>query len=157
VVGETGWDMYNFVRDLIGVLRANPILRRRAFFTGQPPAGMRTKDVTWIRPDGGEMTDQDWSESDRRSIGMLLLGQAADEIDLRGRSASGDTLLLLLNAGSRSRTYNLPPMELPGRWEEVLNTAQPGPWSRLVRNEVLHVTAHSCLLLRHEERLTHGG
>ena len=30
---------------------------------------------------------------------MLLLGQAADEVDIRGRSASGDTLLLLLNAG----------------------------------------------------------
>jgi glycogen operon protein len=152
-IGETGWDMYNFVGDLIGVMQANPILRRRAFFTGTAPTGMHTKDVTWIRPDGTEMTDDDWSTADRRSIGMLLLGQAADEVDIRGRSASGDTFLLLLNAGPRSHSYSLPRMELPGGWEEVLNTAQPGPWSRVVRNDVVSLPAHSCLLLRHDERL----
>jgi len=149
---ETGWDMYKFVRDLIAVMQNNPILRRRAFFTGQAPPGLHTKDVTWIRPDGTEMTTDDWEASDRRSIGMLLLGQAADEVDIRGRSASGDTLLLLLNAGWRSRSYTLPRMELPGRWEEVLNTAQPGPWTRLVRNDVVNLTSHSVLLLRHNER-----
>lgn len=84
---------------------------------------------------------------------MLMLGQAADEVDIRGRSAAGDTLLLLLNAGSRTHSYTLPRMELPGRWEEVLNTAHAGPWSRLVRNEVVSLTSHSCLLLRHNERL----
>ncbi len=152
-IGETGWDMYNFVRDLIAVMQTYPILRRRSFFTGEPPAGMRTKDVTWIRSDGTEMTDEDWSRTDKRSIGMLLLGQAADEIDVRGRSASGDTLLLLLNAAWRSRSYTLPQMEVPGRWEEVLNTAQPGPWTRLVRNDMVNLAAHSCLLLRHDERL----
>ena len=152
-IGETGWDMYNFVRDLIAVMQSNPILRRRAFFTGDPPPGLRTKDVTWIRPDGSEMTDGDWSGADKRSIGMLLLGQAADEVDIRGRSAMGDTLLLLVNAGWRSRVYALPHMELRGRWEEVLNTAQPGPWSRQVRNDVVNLTSHSCMLLRHNERL----
>ena len=84
---------------------------------------------------------------------MLLLGQAADEIDIRGRTAFGDTLLLLLNAGWRSRSYALPRLELPGRWEEVLNTAHPGPWTRLVRNDVVNLTSHSVLLLRHNERL----
>ena len=44
-------------------------------------------------------------------------------------------------------------MELAGRWEELLNTAQPGPWARVVRNEAVSLTAHSTLLLRHNERL----
>ena len=152
-IGGAGWDMYSFVRDLITVMQTNPILRRRRFFTGEVPAGMTTKDVTWIRPDGSEMTDEDWSDKGRRSIGMLMLGQAADEVDVRGRSASGETLLLLLNASVRSRPYTLPRMELPGRWEEVLNTAKPGPWNRLVRNAVISLTSHSCLLLRHSERV----
>ena len=84
--------------------------------------------------------------------GMLLLGQAADEVDVRGRSAPSDTLLLLLNAGWRSSSYTLPRMEQPGRWEEVLNTAEPGPWSRLIRTDVVNLVAHSCLLLRHGGR-----
>ena len=114
--------------------------------------GTHTKDVTWIRPDGTEMTEDDWSAPDMRSIGMLLFGQAADEVDIRGRLAPSDTLLLLLNGGWRSRSYTLPGMEKPGRWEEVLNTAQPGPWSRLIRNDVVNLAAHSCLLLRHAKQ-----
>jgi hypothetical protein len=82
---------------------------------------------------------------------MLLLGEAADEVDMRGRSTPGDTLLLLLNAGTRSRSYTLPRIEQPGLWEELLNTARSGPWSRLVRNDAVNLTAHSSMLLRHSE------
>jgi isoamylase len=151
-VGETGEDLRNFVRDVIAVMRDNPILRRRAFFTGEAHPGMETKDVTWIRPDGSEMTELDWKDSELHTIGMLLFGLATDEVDIRGRSYAGDSLFLMLNAGTRSRSYTLPRMELAGQWEEVLNTAQPGPWSRIVRNEAVSLNAHSTLLLRHSER-----
>jgi glycogen operon protein len=151
-IGESGYDMYNFVRDLITVLRSNPILRRRGFFTGAPVSGTNTKDVTWIRSNGQEMTEEVWSDPNNQSIGMLLYGRAADEVDSRGRSAPADTLLLLLNAGPRSHSYTLPRMENPGLWEELLNTARPGPWARQVRNEAVNLTAHSSLLLRHTER-----
>jgi isoamylase len=151
-VGDTGDDLCNFVRDLIKVKQDNPILRRRAFFTGEPHPGMQTKDVTWIRPDGSEMTEQDWEDAELHTIGMLLLGMATDEVDIRGRSYAGDSLFLMLNAGTRSRSYTLPRMELAGQWEEVLNTAQPGPWSRIVRTDAVSLNAHSTLLLRHSER-----
>jgi isoamylase len=151
-VGETGVDLRNFVRDVIAVMRDNPILRRRAFFTGEPHRGMETKDVTWIHPGGSEMTEQDWADPELHTIGMLLFGLATDEVDIRGRSYAGDSLFLMLNAGTRSRSYTLPRMELAGQWEEVLNTAQPGPWSRIVRTEAVSLNAHSTLLLRHSER-----
>jgi isoamylase len=151
-VGETGEDLRNFVRDVVAVMRDNPILRRRAFFTGESHPGMDTKDVTWIRPDGSEMTEQDWADSELHTIGMLLFGLATDEVDIRGRSYAGDSLFLMLNAGTRSRSYTLPRMELAGQWVEVLSTAQPGPWSRIVRNEAVSLNAHSTLLLRHSER-----
>jgi glycogen operon protein len=125
-VGETGYDLCNFVRDVIGVMKGNPILRRRAFFTGQPEPGHRTKDVTWLRRDGCEMTEDDWTEPGLHSIGMLLFGSATDEVDIRGRSYAGDSLLVLLNAGTRSLVYTLPRMELAGYWVEVLNTTIPG-------------------------------
>jgi isoamylase len=151
-IGETGVEMRNFVRDVIRVMRDNPILRRRAFFTGEPHPGMETKDVTWIHPGGSEMTEQDWADPELHTIGMLLFGLATDEVDIRGRSYAGDSLFLMLNAGTRSRSYTLPRMELAGQWEEVLNTAQPGPWSRIVRTEAVSLNAHSTLLLRHSER-----
>jgi len=152
-IGESGYDMRDFVRELIRVLQSNPILRRRGFFTGTAVPGTRTKDVTWIRSNGKEMTDEAWEDPNNQSIGMLLFGRAADEVDIRGRSAPADTLLLLLNAGTRSHSYTLPRMETPGLWEELLNTARPGPWARQVRNDAVNLTAHSSLLLRHSERI----
>jgi isoamylase len=152
-IGESGYDMRDFVRELIRVLQSNPILRRRGFFTGAAVPGTKTKDVTWIRSNGQEMTDEAWEDPNNQSIGMLLFGRAADEVDIRGRSAPADTLLLLLNAGTRSHSYTLPRMESPGLWEELLNTARPGPWTRQVRNDAVNLTAHSSLLLRHSERM----
>jgi glycogen operon protein len=151
-VGESGYDLCNFVRDVIGVMKGNPILRRRAFFTGQPAPGQRTKDVTWLRRDGCEMTEDDWTEPSLHSIGMLLFGTATDEVDIRGRSYAGDSLLVLLNAGTRSLVYTLPRMELAGYWVEVLNTIHPGPWGRIVKNDAVSLNAHSTVLLRHSER-----
>jgi hypothetical protein len=99
------------------------------------------------------MTEEAWTDPSNQSIGMLLFGRAADEVDSRGRSAPADTLLLLLNAGPRSHSYTLPRVERPGLWEELLNTARPGPWARQVRNDAVNLTAHSSLLLRHSERI----
>ena len=152
-IGPSGYDMRDFVKELIRVLQSNPILRRRGFFTGTAVPGTHTKDVTWIRSNGQEMTDEAWEDPNNQSIGMLLFGRAADEVDIRGRSAPADTLLLLLNAGTRSHSYTLPRMETPGLWEELLNTARPGPWTRQVRNDAVNLTAHSSLLLRHSERI----
>jgi glycogen operon protein len=145
-------ELFDFTRGLISMFRSNPILRRRDFFTGKPAPNTRSKDVTWIRDDGQEMSEDDWADPGRRTIGMLLLGRAADEIDHRGRLARGDTLLLLLNAGLRSRPYALPPMEWPGRWQELVDTARPEP-RRRTAGEIVHLSAHSAVVLRHQERL----
>jgi glycogen operon protein len=112
------------------------------------------KDVTWFRPDGQEMGDEDWGDPDNRTLGMLLLGRAADEIDARGRRAVGDTLFLIVNAANRSRLWTLPRLPEPGRWEELLDTARPGLVSREVRSPTVNVTSHSSLLLRHDGRLS---
>ncbi len=98
------------------------------------------------------MTERGLGRPDNQTIGMLLLGRAADEVDIRGRSYAGDSLLLLLNAGTRSRSYTLAPHGAGRHWEELLNTARPGPWPRIVRTDAVNLTAHSTLLLRHTER-----
>ncbi|HEX4220159.1 MAG TPA: glycogen debranching protein GlgX, partial [Acidimicrobiales bacterium] len=151
-VGETGTALRDFTRDLIKIVEDNPVLRRRDFFTGKP-IGDQARDVMWVRPDGEMMTDEDWQDSENRSIGMLLPGRAADEVDVRGRLVKSDTLLLLLNASTRSRSWTLPRLEWPGRWEELLSTARPGEKGRAVRTSAVNLTAHSSLLARYNERL----
>jgi isoamylase len=151
-VGETGSALCAFTRDLISIVEDNPILRRRDFFTGKS-IGDQARDVMWVRPDGEMMTEEDWQDSENQSIGMLLPGRAADEIDLRGRLVKSNSLLLLLNASTRSRSWTLPRLEWPGRWEELISTARPGEQGRTVRTSAVNLTAQSSVLLRHNERL----
>jgi isoamylase len=148
---ENGTEFCEFVRQLIRIVVENPILRRRDFLTGTSSGDGSMKDITWIQSDGSEMAEENWADEQNQTIGMLLLGKAADEIDFRGRSNRGSTLLLLLNAGNRSRSYTLPRVAEPGRWEELLNTARPGPWSRAVSSPTVNLAAHSTILLRRSE------
>jgi glycogen operon protein len=148
---ETQIEFLEFTRSLAAIVRSNPVLRRRDFFTGRAVAPSGRPDVTWVRPDGEENTDREWADASHRTIGMLVVGRATDEVDERGRAVHGDTLLLLLNGGTRSRLQTLPRLEWPGVWEQVVNTAEPGV--RFVRKPTVNLTAHSLMLLRHVGRI----
>ncbi|MGH9302969.1 MAG: glycogen debranching protein GlgX [Acidimicrobiales bacterium] len=150
-IGDAGVDLMAFTRRLIAIVKTNPVLRRRDFLTGTPKGPGDAKDVTWVRPDSSEMTEEDWRDPESRAVGMLLLGDAADEVDERGRRMRGETLLLLLNGGTRSLSYSLPHVEEPGVWEELLNTATPR--AHPVRRRVVNLASHSLLLLCHTRHL----
>ena len=141
--------LLQFARRCLEIFRSNPILRRRSFFTGRPQSpGHGGKDVTWIRPDGREMTEDDWGDHENHILGMLIDGTATDEVDERGRPVFGDTVLFLLNGGPRSRYFELPAVEGPGLWHEAVNTARP-EMTRVIRTRGVNLVAHSLLLLRY--------
>ena len=148
--------LLDFTRDVLSIRRANPILRRRSFFTGRTLTLDGEKDLAWIRPDGQEMTDQDWADRESHVLGMLIHGEATDEVDERGRPLFGDTLLLLLNGGARSRSFELPKVEGTGGWQELVNTARP-EGRRVVRASGLNLVANSLILLRFSEELPRPG
>jgi isoamylase len=140
--------LLDFTRAVFAIRAANPVLRRRNFFRHQPDHPGGVKDLTWLRQDGNEMTEADWADPANHVLGMLILGEATDEIDERGRRLVGEAILLLTNGGARSRPFTLPQLESPGAWVEVLNTAHPSP--RVVRQGKVSLVAHSLMLLRHE-------
>jgi isoamylase len=142
---ERGNKMLEFVRRVFQIRRENPVFRRRRCFAGARDAADGVKDVSWLRPDGGEMKPADWQEARRRELGMLIPGHASDEVDERGRPNRGDTLLLLVNGGARSCLFQLPSLSEPGVWWEVLSTARHG--ERRVRGEALNLVSHSLVLL----------
>jgi glycogen operon protein len=139
-----------FTQLVLAIRRGNPVLRRRSFLTGRLLSRQDAKDLAWIRPNGGEMTDQDWADPASHLLGMLIHGEATDEVDERGRPILGDTLLLLVNGGSRSRHFALPEMERPGSWQELVNTARQATQRKVLAAGV-NLVAHSLILLRFEE------
>ena len=115
--------LLEFTRRVFALRRANPVLRRRGFFRGQVVNALGAKDLSWRRPDGLEMTDADWRDDRVHALGMLIHGEAADEIDGRGRPVKGDTLLVLVSNREAKQLFVLPKLVAPGEWEEVVNTA----------------------------------
>jgi glycogen operon protein len=95
------------------------------------------------------MSEDDWRDPNTHVLGVMIHGPATDEKDERGRPVRGDTLLLLVNGGSRSRYFALPRFEGSGAWQEELNTARPG--GRPIKGGGLNLVAHSLVLLRHGE------
>jgi isoamylase len=140
-------EFLDYTRRLLEIYRANPVLRRRRFFSNTRPAGEQEKDLTWLRPDGSEMTTDDWRDPHNHVLGMLIPAYAADELDERGHPARGETLLLLLNGGHRAQHFNLPDLAETGTWLELLNTAKP--LSRVRRRSGLNLPPHALILLEH--------
>jgi glycogen operon protein len=141
-------DLYRFTKRLIEIFWANPLFRRRTFFTGRPIPGEMVKDLTWIRPDGAEMTTDDWNDARNQGVGMLVHGEATDEVDDRGRPLRGETVLLLTNASTRSRYFALPKVDGLGGWEILVDTARD---PRPVRADGVNVAPHSLMLLQFSE------
>jgi glycogen operon protein len=147
-LGEYERKLLDFTARVLAIRRENPVFRRRRFFAGDPVGPAGVKDVTWLRPDGKELTVEDWQDPRNRVLGMWIHGDASDELDERGRPNRGRTLLLLLNAGARSRLFLLPAPPGIGIWRELVNTAHATP--RPVRKAGVNLVAHSLVLLEFE-------
>jgi glycogen operon protein len=110
--------LLSFARDLIGLRKRHPAFRRRTY--------PKPSDLSWLTPQGGEMTEQDWKLPFARCLGMLLLGDRLAERDARGAPVEDDDLLLLLNAHNEAIAFKLP----TDGWRVLLDTAeqaaQPG-------------------------------
>jgi isoamylase len=116
-------DLFAFVQQLIALRREQPVLRRRRFFQGRQIWGSEVKDVAWFRPDGKEMTEEDWNKGYVKCLGLRLAGDAIEEKDEKGRRIIGDTILILLNAHHEALPFTLPAHKRGVRWETLVETA----------------------------------
>src|SRR5439155_5394222 len=114
--------LLSFTSKLVLFRLSQPALRRRKYFQGRNIRGGEVKDVAWLAPDGREMTDDAWNADFVRSLGMLLNGNAIEEVDEQGNLIVGDTLLVLLNGHSDSVPFTLPPLDEKHQWRRVIDT-----------------------------------
>jgi isoamylase len=140
-------ELLEFTRKVIAIRQSNPVLRRRHFFRGHSVGDTGIKDVTWLHPDGAEMTESDWRDAGNHALGMLIDGDATDETDARGRPSKGDTLFLLLNGGGTAVEFSLPAQEVKGQWVTLVDTATREPDA--VDDECITLQPYSLVLLRY--------
>jgi glycogen operon protein len=110
-----------FVQRLIDLRRQHPTFRRRDFFQGRPLHGAGVKDLLWVKPDGTEMSDEEWGHHHARSLGTYLAGSGVNDVGRRGRPVRDDDFLILFNAHDEDIEFTVP--ETPGdAWHPILDT-----------------------------------
>jgi glycogen operon protein len=113
----------SFVQQLISLRKSHPSFRRRGFFQGRAIKGAGIKDVVWLKPDGQEMTDQEWNQQFARSLGVLLSGDAADEADERGQPIRDGNFIILMNAHHEEIPFTLPMLTANAGWITLVDTS----------------------------------
>lgn len=114
--------LHSFTRKLIALRKDNPIFHRRRFFNGRTIDDSNLSDILWIRPDGNEMGEGDWSDDQVRSLGMLLNGEEMDEYDERGQRIKDDIFLVVLNAFWETVKFRMPGVQEFTRWEALIDS-----------------------------------
>ncbi len=101
--------------------RDHPAFRRKHFFQGRAIQGSAAADIAWLKPDGTEMTSEEWNHGHARGLGVYLAGDALDEIDGRGQPVRDDNFLLLFNAHHDTIEFRLPDYDAAG-WLVLVDT-----------------------------------
>jgi glycogen operon protein len=133
-------DLIAWTGALVRLRQDHPVFRRRRFFQGRPVRGDgvagRLPDIAWFRPDGKEMTTQDWEVGYAKSLAVFLNGTTIPDPDQRGRPVVDDCFYLMFNGWENKLEFVLPPARWGRRWSVVLDTAldrplaKPGPTYR---------------------------
>jgi len=120
---EDGAALLKFVRRLTKLRATYPMLRRNRFLVGTYNEELGVKDVTWLDPQGNEMTPDQWGEAHGRALGMLLDGRAQPTgIRKRGDDA---TLFIVVNAHHDVVNFKLPEVPQGKHWNCLVDTNRP--------------------------------
>jgi isoamylase len=122
-IDEAGQRLLEFTSRMIATRRDHPIFRQRAFFRGEPVGESKEKDIVWLKPDGTEMTAQEWDESFARCLGVYLSGDALQETDMRGRPIHDASFVVLFNAHHDTIGFRLPAFDRHATWFAQIDTA----------------------------------
>src|SRR5690606_35705619 len=116
-------DLLGFTTRLVALRAGSPSFRRRRWFHGRKIRGV--PDIQWLKPDGTEMTDEDWESGHAASIGTFLNGEGIGQKDRRGRPIVDDSFLVVLNASPDDIEWKLPG-SLGDGWETLIDTGGDG-------------------------------
>jgi glycogen operon protein len=149
-----------FTIRLIELRKQHPNLRRRKFFqdrkispastSPQKVNGLEVRDISWFRPDGQEMTEEEWHAGWVRCLGMRLSGKTLDDVDWTGSRLTDDTYLICLNPHQEGIQFFMPPCGSSTGWETILDTGRQEEATNLpiAAGTPYEMLAHSTVILR---------
>jgi isoamylase len=125
--------LLEYTRRLVELRRQHPNLHRRKFFqdrridpgsSQREVDGRQEQDITWLRPDGGEMTPEEWNAGWVRCIGLALNGRTLDDVNGVGEPIRDESFLILFNPHHEPIQFYMPKRE-GSAWELLVDSAVP--------------------------------
>ncbi|MDT5226338.1 MAG: isoamylase [Mycobacterium sp.] len=147
-------ELLEFAQAVSALRAAHPVFRRRRFFQGVPVRRRGTEglpDISWFRPDGSEMSDEDWDSGFGKSVAVYLNGLGIPDLDARGQRVTDDSFFLCFNAHHEDIEFTLPPKEFGQTWLPIIDTAsstvpeEPQPTSA---GETVRVAGRATVVLQ---------
>jgi isoamylase len=114
--------LLEFTRRVIRLRHRHPALQRRRWFQGVSIRGSGLTDIGWFKPDGSEMTDEDWNASFAKALGVFLNGQGILGRGPRGERLSDQDLYVLFNAHHAPVEFCIPTALGEAPWTLALDT-----------------------------------
>jgi glycogen operon protein len=147
---ETKSQLLEFTSKLVAFRKAHPNLHRRKFFQDRSIKHENAADILWLRADGQEMAEDEWSQGWLKTIGLYLNGSTIADVDALGNPVSDDTFLILLNCHIEPVEFTLPPIEGVADWQIVVDTnaGTVEPEVALDIDHVAKLERQSLLMLR---------
>ena len=145
--------LMEFTAQLIHLRLDHPNLHRRKFFQDR---SIRTKsggstieqDIAWYNPNGNQFSDEDWSTTNNKSIGLLLNGTTLGYPDEDGKKIVDDSFFLLINSYHEGVEFTLPQPLGKTPWSHILNTDNiDDPFKKAELAETIIVPGRSLILL----------
>jgi glycogen operon protein len=163
---ETSWfdwdldptrrSLLHFAASMIELRKSHPNLHRRKFFQDRridPDAPDRVVngdlqgDILWLRPDGKEMSQEEWHAGWVRCVGMWLNGRTLDDVNAVGEPICDDTFLILCNPHHETIRFSLPPLRSGKIWEVYVDTRHPAVAKRRKSRKLYYVMQRSLVVL----------
>ena len=152
--------LLGFTTNLIKLRKAHPNFHRRKFYQDRPISpsqagrhqvdGLEVKDICWYRPDGEEMTEEEWNAGWVRCLGMRLSGRTLDDVDRYGEPITDDSFLFCLNPHHEHIQFYMPACSGNCSWELLSDTrdATCTTPAMVKRGEAYDMAEHSAVLFR---------
>ena len=117
--------------------------------------GSEVRDISWYRPDGEEMTEDEWNAGWVRCLGVRLSGRTLHDVDRYGEPIRDDSFLFCLNPHHEHIDFYLPACASACRWEVVLDTrdASRAEPRSLNSKEPYDICDHSAVLFREAQQM----
>ncbi|HZO81014.1 MAG TPA: glycogen debranching protein GlgX [Candidatus Binataceae bacterium] len=120
-------EMLEFTRYLIALRKRHPLFRQADWLSERGVADSRPCGIEWFKPDGKEMSEEDWRNGFAKSLAVWLGGGVSARQHVVAKRAVDDCFFIMFNAHYEQLAFRLPALDWGKKWSRILDTGEPLP------------------------------